>query len=112
MERVYFFIRALLKLLKFEGANSCLWKLLFLASRTFPPDFSDTPSSERYFLSSRNVFLNESSNPYGGGVIFVLWKPFSFIYNLSTSGIASETSGNPFFWGKDFITASRKGCSV
>ena len=85
--RVFVLFRALLKLLKFEGGNSCLWKLLSLASRTFPLHFSDTPSSESCFPSSENVFLNESSNPYDGGVISVLWKPFSPTYDFSRSGI-------------------------
>ena len=41
--------------------------------------FSDTPASERYFLSSGNVFLNEFFSPYGRDGFSVLWKPFSFI---------------------------------
>ena len=34
---------------------------------------------EKDFLSSGNVFLNESSNPYGGDVFSILWKPLSLI---------------------------------
>ena len=46
-----------------------LWLLEFIFSH-----FSDTPSSENYFPSSGNVFLNESSNPHGGDALSVLWK--------------------------------------
>ena len=51
--------------------NKVSFLVFFLASRT--------PSSESYFPSSGNVFLNESSNPYGGDAFSVLWKPFSLI---------------------------------
>ena len=74
-----FLFRALLKLLKFGGGNSCLWKLIFWLVELIFSHFSDTPSSESYFPSSGNVFLNESSNPYGGDAFSVLWKPFSLI---------------------------------
>ena len=64
-------------ILKFGGGNSCLLKLIFwLVELTFS-HFTDTPSSESYFLSSGNGFLNESSNLYGGDAISVLWKLFS-----------------------------------
>ena len=51
-----------------------LWLLEFIFSH-----FSDIPSSESFFPSSGNVFLNESSNPHGGDALSVLWKQFSFI---------------------------------
>ena len=73
----------------------------FLASRTYFSHFSDTPSSESYFPSSGNVFLNESSNPYGGDTFSVMWEPFpliqSFFLQVET---ATEISANPFFGGK------------
>ena len=53
-----------------------LWLLEFIFSH-----FSDTPFSESYFPSSGNVFLNESSNPYGGDALSVLWKQF-LLFNL------------------------------
>ena len=77
--KIIFLFRALLKLLKFRGGNSCLWKLFFWLVELIFCHFSDTPSSESYFPSRGNVFLNESSNPYGGNAFSVLWKPFSFI---------------------------------
>ena len=61
-----FLFRALLKLLKFGGSNSCLWKLIFWLGELIFSHFSDNPSSESYFSSSGNIFLNESSNPYCG----------------------------------------------
>ena len=57
------FFKALLKLLKFGGRNSCLWKLIFLLIEIIFSHFLDVPSSESYFLSSGNTLLNESSNP-------------------------------------------------
>ena len=74
-----FLVRALLKLLKFGGDNSCLWKQIFWLVELIFSHFSDTPSSKSYFPSSGNVFLTESCNPYGGHAFFVLWKPFSLI---------------------------------
>ena len=74
---IFFLFRALLKLLKFGGGNSCLWKLIFWLVELIFSHFSDTPSTESYFPSGRNVFLNESSNPYGGEAFSVFWKPFS-----------------------------------
>ena len=47
--------------------------------------FSDTPASERYFLSSGNVFLNEFYIPYGGDRFSVLRKPFSLFFSTSGS---------------------------
>ena len=74
-----FSFRALFKLLKFGCGNFCLWKLIFWLVEHIFSHFSNTPSSESYFPSSENVFLNESSNPYGGDALSVLWKPFSLI---------------------------------
>ena len=93
-----FLFRALLKLLKFGGGNFCLWILIFWLGELIFSLFSDTPSSERYFPSSANIFLNESSNPYG----------VSFFLQAETSLKLVETH----FGGKDFIPASRKGFSV
>ena len=81
-----------------------LAEIVFLASEKqfFPFDRTVFPSSGNVFLTNssfrlvetgflsrrksiflfrglRNVFLNESSNPYGGDAFFVLWKPFSLI---------------------------------
>ena len=72
-----FLFRALLKLLKFGCGNSWMWKLIFWLVELIFSHFSDTPSTESYFPSGRNVFLNESSNPYGGEAFSVFWKPFS-----------------------------------
>ena len=67
-----FLFKALLKLLKVGGGvSSCLWKLIFWLVELIFCHFSDTPSSG-------SVFLNESSNPYGGDAFSVLCKPFSF----------------------------------
>ena len=86
-EKVFFLFRALLKLLKFGGDNSYLWKLNFWLVKLIFCHFSDPPSSESYFLFSGNVFLNESSNPYGGDVFSVLCKPSSLIQSFfSTRG--------------------------
>ena len=63
----FFFLlfRTLLKLLKFRGANRCLWKLIFWLVELIFSHFSDTLSSESYYFpSSGNVFLNESFNTY------------------------------------------------
>ena len=68
-----FLFRALLKLLKFGGGNSCLWKpMIFSLVEFIFFHFSDTPSSESYFPSSGDVFLNESSNLYDGDALSVL----------------------------------------
>ena len=57
--------------------------------------------SESYFPSSGNVVLNESSNPYGGDVFSVLWKPFSLIYDIfSTSGICFLKLVETHFFGE------------
>ena len=82
VERVSFFIQSFAEVFEIWRWQFLLVETDFLASRTFFPHFSDTLCSESYFLSSGNIFLNESSNPYGGGVFSVLWKPFSFIYDL------------------------------
>ena len=74
-----FLFRALLKLLKFGCGNSCMWKLIFWLVELIFSHFSETPSTESYFSSGGNVFLNESSNPYGGDPFSVLRKPFSLI---------------------------------
>ena len=74
-----FLFRALLKLLKFEGGNFCLWKLIFWLVELIFSLFSDTLSSESFFPSSGKVFLNEFSNPYGGDAFSVMWKLFSLI---------------------------------
>ena len=71
--------RVLLKLLKFVGASFCLWKLIFWLAELIFSHFSDTPFSESYFPSIGNVFLSESSDPYGGDAFSVLWKLFSLI---------------------------------
>ena len=54
----FFLFRALLQLLKFGGGNSCFQKLTFWLVELIFSHFSDTPSSESYFPSSRNVFSN------------------------------------------------------
>ena len=79
-----FLFRALLKLLKFVGGNSCLQKLiLWLLELTFS-HFSDTLSSESYFPSSGNVFLNKSSNQWR--CIFCLFETvFSYLIFFSTT---------------------------
>ena len=74
-----FLFRALLKLLKFRCGNSCLWKLIFWLIELIFSHFSDTCSSESYFSSGGNVFLNESSIPHGENAFSVLWKPFHLI---------------------------------
>ena len=74
-----FLFRALLKLLKFEGGNFCLWKLIFWLVELIFSHFSDTLPSESYFPFNVNSFLNEFSKLYGGCTFSVLWKPFSFI---------------------------------
>ena len=74
-----FLFRALLKLLKFGCGNSWMWKLIFWLVELIFSHFSDTPSSENYFLSSGNVFLKEFPNRYGGDASSVLWKPFYLI---------------------------------
>ena len=112
-EKSIFLFRAFLKLLKFGVDNSCLWKLIFWLVELIFSHFSDTPPSESYFPSSLNVFLNESSSPYGGDTFSVLWKPLSLIYSFFPPvETITEISGNPFFGGKDFIPVSRKGFSV
>ena len=73
-----FLFRAMLKLLKFGGGNSCLWKLIFWLAELIFYHFSDTPSNEIYFPSGGNVSLSESSNPYGRDAFSVLCKSFSF----------------------------------
>ena len=62
--KIVFLFIALLKLLKFGGNSSCNWQFFF--------HFSDIPPSESYFPSSVNVFLNNSSNLYGGDTFSVL----------------------------------------
>ena len=112
-EKSIFLFRAFLKLLKFGGDNSCLWKLIFWLVELIFTHFSDTPPSESYFPSSVNVILNESSSRYGGDTFSVLWKPLSLIYSFFPPvETVTEISGNPFFGGKDFISVSRKRFSV
>ena len=96
------FIRSFAEAFEIRRWQIMLVETDFLANRTFFPHFSDTPSSESYFPSSENVCLNESSNPCGGAVFSVLWKPLSLICNLFSLQveIVPETSGGPFFWGK------------
>ena len=109
-----FLFRVFLKLLKFGGGNSCLWKLIFWLVVLIFSHSSDTPSSESYFLSSGNVFLGQSSDQYGGNAFSVLWKPFSSLINnffLQVETI-TEISGKPFLWWEDLIPASRKEFSV
>ena len=108
------FIRSFAEAFEIRRWQIMLVETDFLANRTFFPHFSDTPSSESYFPSSENVCLNESSNPCGGAVFSVLWKPLSLICNLFSLQveIVPETSGGPFFLGKSFIPAHRKGFSV
>ena len=72
-----FFIQSFVVAFEIRRWQFLLVKNDFLASRTFFPRFSDTPSSESYFPS--NMFLNESSNSHGGDVFPVLRKPFSLI---------------------------------
>ena len=66
-------VRALLKFLKFGGSNffkekpySYSLKMIFWPVEANFLHFSDTPTGERYFSSSGNVFLNEFYIPYGG----------------------------------------------
>ena len=73
----------------------------FLASGSFFSDFSDTPASEKYFLSSGNVFLNKFFIPYGGDGfsgenLFFLFN--LFFYNWKSSLKLMETN----FFGKIF----------
>ena len=75
----YFFIQSFVVAFEIRRWQFLLVKNDFLASRTFFPRFSDTPSSESYFRSSQNIFLNESSNSHGGDVFPALRKPFSLI---------------------------------
>ena len=56
------------------GKDSIFWLAELIFSHV-----SDTPPSESYFPSSVNVFLNESSNLYGGDAFYVLSKPLSLI---------------------------------
>ena len=65
--------RALLKILKFGGNNTsktnlvfCSGRLIFWLVEVNFFHFSGTPASERYFLSSGNVYLYEFFSPYGG----------------------------------------------
>ena len=51
-----FLFRALLKLLKFGGDNSCLRKLIFWLAELIFSHFSDTRSSESYFPCNVNAF--------------------------------------------------------
>ena len=78
-EKSIFLFRVLLKLLKFGGGNSCLWKLIFWLVELIFSHFSDTPSSESYFPSRGNVFLSESSNPYGKDAFSVPWESLSLV---------------------------------
>ena len=61
----FFFIQSFVEVFEIRRWQFLLVETDFLASRTFFPHFSDTSSSESYFPSSGNIFLNESSNPYG-----------------------------------------------
>ena len=81
--------------MKFGGANSCLWKLIFCLVELIFSYFSDSPSGESYFPSGVNVFWNESSNPYGGDAFSVPWKPFSLIWSFFLQvETVTEISGN------------------
>ena len=76
-----------LAIMRSFSQNCFLLIPIILASRNYYSLFLRY-SSESYFLSSGNAFLNESSNLYGGDTFSVLWKPV-FLFNLfffSTSG--------------------------
>ena len=79
-EKSIFLFRAFLKLLKFGGDNSCLWKLIFWLVELIFTHFSDTPPSESYFPSSVNVILNESSSRYGGDILCPVKTAFSYLF--------------------------------
>ena len=110
---------ALLILLKFGGGNSCLWKLILWIVELIFSHFSDTPSSENYFPSNGNIFLNESFNSYGGDAFSVLWKPFSIIWSFFIQvETVTKISGTTFFWGKTLFlpverdVLSSKNCFI
>ena len=78
----------------------------FLDSGSYFFQFSDTPASERYFLSSGNVFLNKFFISYGGDGfsgenLFFLFN--LFFYNWKSSLKLMETN----FFGKNFVPAER-----
>ena len=71
--------------------------------------FSDIPASERYFWSSRDVFLNGFFIPYGVDGSSVLWKPvFSYLmfFIFCKLKTFTESSGNNFF-RKAFVPVER-----
>ena len=99
----------MLKLLKFGGGNSCLWKLIFWLLELIFSHFLDTPSSESFFPSSGNVFLNESSNLYSGDAFSVMWKTvFSCSIFFLEVETVTKTSGNPFFWEKTLFPLAER----
>ena len=69
-----------LAIMRSFSQNCFLLIPIILASRNYYSLFLRY-SSESYFLSSGNAFLNESSNLYGGDTFSVLWKPV-FLFNL------------------------------
>ena len=79
VEKAIFLFRALLNFLKLGCVTSCLWKLIFWLVEFIFSHFSDTPSSESYFLYRGNVLLNESSNPNDGDASSFMRRPFSLI---------------------------------
>ena len=97
--------------MNFESSNRSLWKLIFWLVELIFFYFSDTPSSESSFPSSENVFLNESSDPYGGDAFSVVWKLFFliylFIFFLQVETV-TEISENPFFGGKTLFPIAEK----
>ena len=91
------------------GDNSCLWKLIFRLVELIFFHLSNTPPSESYFLSSVNVFLKESSSPYGGDTFSVLWKPFSLIYSFFPQmETVTKISVNSFLGGRTFFLLAER----
>ena len=96
----YIFIQSNVEAFEIRRWQFLLVKTDFLASKTFFPRFSDTPSSKSYLPSNENRFLNKSTNSQGGDVFSVLWKLFSLIWSFFLLvETVTETSGNPFVWG-------------
>ena len=95
-----FLFRALVKLLKFEGGNSCFWKLIFWLVELIFSHFSDTPSSEAilrlvetYFQANPPIRIVEKHFLFCGNR-FLLFNLFFYKWKLSLK--LMET----LFWGK------------
>ena len=67
MERVFFLFRAWLKLLKFEGGNSCLWKLIFWLVELFPCPVETVFSYLQSFFLQVESIPETSEDPFFGG---------------------------------------------